>query len=154
MADGALKVLRVSKLVLGPTRLSGEVDLPTATDDVLRIKASGPVLDLADQIKQVTQGGGGSGAGRSWAVDLRIGKVLLGGGRALTDLVAHAESIDGTLRALQAKTAGAEQLRASITPVPNGRRLLVQAADTGALLRAAGPDRSHPWRAVIGRCDV
>ena len=133
MADGALRVLHVPKVVLGPTRLSGDVVFPAGPNGVLRIKASGPELDLADQIKQLKQGNGAA-SGRSWIVDLRFGRVLLGGGRALSDLVAHAESVGGKLRALQATTAGAEQLRASITPVANGRRLQVQAADTGALL--------------------
>lgn len=136
MADGALRVLRVPKVVLGPTRLSGEVAFPAGPNGVLRIKATGPELDVADQIKRLTDGGGvGAAGGRSWIVDLRFGRVSLGGGRALTDLVVHAESIGGKLRALQATTEGAEQLRASITPVANGRRLQVQAADTGALLR-------------------
>ena len=136
MLDGAPRVLRVPTVVLGPTRLSGEVVFPAEPGEALRVRATGPVLDLADQLKQVGGPGGSGGMGtRSVVADVRFGRVMLGEGRALTELAAHLELANGQIRALQATTTGVEQLRASVTPVPGGRRLIVQAADTGSLLR-------------------
>lgn len=133
-ADGALRVLQVEQLVLGPTRVSGEVVFPADGAGPVRVRASGPALDVSDQIDGMFDQGKGGAGGQAFVADVRFGRVLLGHGRVLTDVVAHAERTGGKLRSLQATTGGKEKLRASIAPVENGRRLLVQAADLGALL--------------------
>ena len=131
---GVPRVLQVEKLALGPTLVSGEVAFPGHAGGPIRVRASGPVLDVSDQIDGIFGSGAGGGVGQAFVADVRFGRVLLGHGRALTDVAAHAERTGGKLRSLQATTGGREKLRASIAPVQNGRRLLVQAADLGALL--------------------
>ncbi|MDT7952028.1 MAG: AsmA-like C-terminal region-containing protein, partial [Acetobacteraceae bacterium] len=134
MAAGKPRILHVERVVLGPTRLAGEVVFPAGSSGPLRVRARGPVLDLSEQIGELTKGGSGSG-GQDLIADVQFGRVMLGHGRNLVQLDAHVERIGGRLDALRATTGGAERLRASITPAPNGRRLRVEVADTGALLR-------------------
>jgi hypothetical protein len=132
---GEPRVLRVDEIVLGPTRLTGEIVFPAEPSGPIRVWATGPMVDLSDQIGSFTGGGSGGEKGQSFIADVRLGRVLLGHGRVLTEVAAHAERLNGRLQSLQATTGGKERLRASITPAPNGRRLIVQAADTGALLK-------------------
>ncbi len=134
MVDGAPRMLQVEQFVLGPTRIAGEVEFPADDTGPIRVQVSGPVLDVSDQVGGLFDGGASGGAGRSFIADVRFGRVMLGHGRLLTDVAAHVERIGGRLQSVQATTGGKERVRASITPVQNGRRLLVQAADLGALL--------------------
>lgn len=133
-AGGEPRILRIDEIVLGPTRLAGEVVFPAEPSQPIRVRATGPVVDLSDQISSFTSGPS-SGTGQSFIADVRLGRVILGHGRVLTEVAAHVEHVNGRLQSLQATTGGKERLRASITPAPNGRRLIVQAADTGALLK-------------------
>jgi hypothetical protein len=52
-------------------------------------------------------------------------------------VVAHAEDDGNHVVAMNLTTGGAEQIQASIRKEGNGRRLMVKAADAGAVLRAA-----------------
>ncbi len=138
LSGGEPRVLRIDEIVLGPTRLAGEVVFPAEASGPIRVMATGPVVDISEQVSALTSGGtggGSGGSGQSFVADVRFGRVMLGHGRVLTEVAAHAERAGGRLRSLQVATGGKERLRASITPVANGRRLLVHAADLGALLK-------------------
>ena len=133
MAGGQPRILRIDEVMLGPTRLAGEIVFPDDPSGPIRVRAAGPVVDVSEQIGSLT--GGSSGSGQSFIADVRFGRLLLGHGRVLTEVAAHVERLNGRLQSLQATTGGTERLRASITPAPNGRRLLVHAADLGTLLK-------------------
>jgi hypothetical protein len=75
--------------------------------------------------------------GPPWVADLRFDRVQASNGQVLTALTAHAENDGLRVGSLTLTTGGPEQIQASIRKAGNGRRLLVKAADGGALLRAA-----------------
>lgn len=138
LAGGQARALRIDEIVLGPTRLAGDIVFPADPSGPIRVRATGPVVDLSEQVSSLTgaeSGGTSGGSGQPFIADVRFGRVLLGQGRALSEVAAHVERTNGRLQSLQVTTGGKERLRASITPAPNGRRLLVQAADLGALLQ-------------------
>ncbi len=134
VVDGVPRVLQVEQLILGPTRVSGEVAFPPDETGPIRVRASGSALDVSEQVGSLFDGHAAGGPGRAFVADIRFGRVSLGHGRVLTDLAAHAERTGGKLQSLQATTGGREKLLVSLTPVENGRTLSVRAADLGALL--------------------
>ncbi len=143
MAGDKPALLALDPIVLGPTRARGEIRLPATPDEPVRVTLSGAVLDLSSGLpRKPAQGGtvrdGTAKDSTPWLADISFEQVLLAEGRSLAGLTAHAEYDGRRLRTLQAQSAGAERLQATIKPQGNGRQLSVRAADGGALLRALG----------------
>ncbi len=133
-------LLVLDRLVLGQTRAKGQVQFPAAPSQPIRASLAGPVLDLSS-LKNNGQAAPNASPpnqpGTPWIGDLHFDRVQAANGQALSGLVAHAENDGLRVTALDLNTGGAEQIRATIRKDGTGRRLQVQAADGGALLRAA-----------------
>ena len=136
MAGGRASVLTLDRLALGPTQARGQVRFPAAAGEPIRATLQGAVLDLAPQLarKDPTPGA----AGPPWVADVAFDRVLLAGERGLGGgVVAHAEHDGQRLARLEVRSGGAERVQLSLTPEGRSRRLVLQAGDGGALLRAA-----------------
>jgi hypothetical protein len=127
-------VLRLEKIVIGPTQATGEVDFAERPSDPIRVRLSGPQLDLSTELSAKPSRSADQD-NPSWVADVRFGRLVLAKGLALTGVTAHAEHDGRRLRVLQASSTGPEKIRAVIAPQGVGRRLSVQAADGGELLR-------------------
>lgn len=127
-------LLRVQHIVLGPTQASGEIMFPARPADPIRVRLSGPSLDLSNELS--AKPSRASEGEANWVADVHFDRVELGKGRALVGLTAHAEDDGKRLKALQATSTGPERLQASITPQGNGRRLSIRSGNAGALLGA------------------
>ena len=142
MAGDKPALLVLDPIVLGPTRAHGDIRLPTTPNEPIRATLAGAVLDLStglsSGLSRKPAQGGASKDGTPWVADISFDQVLLAEGRSMAGLTAHAEYDGRRLRTLQAQSAGAERLQATIKPQGNGRQLSVRAADGGALLRALG----------------
>jgi len=137
-SDGRPSLLEIDRITLGPTQASGEVHFPSRPGDPIRARLSGPVLDLSTQFAGSGGRGGGPAGSTPFIADARFEQVVLGHGRSIHGVSAHAEHDGKRLRVLQASSTGPEQLRAAIEPQGTGRRLSVRAADAGAVLRLLG----------------
>lgn len=134
---GRPPALVVDGAEIGRTRLNGRVQFgPTLT-----VSANGPVLDIGSLLEKDGSGrskgtGGDRKPGTPFVADAAFGEVLLGPGRRLTGVTAHADSDGATLRRASLNSTGPERLAATLVPDGRGRLLNAQAADGGALLRA------------------
>ncbi len=144
MAGDKPALLALDPIVLGPTGARGEIRLPATPTDPIRATLAGAVLDLSAELpRKPAQGGAAKDStppkdSTPWVADINFDQVLLAEKRSLAGVSAHAEYDGRRLRTLQAQSAGAERLQATIKPQGNGRQLSVRVADGGALLRALG----------------
>jgi hypothetical protein len=132
-ADPLLLVL--DRIELGPTRGRGQVRFPDRPSQPIRATLTGAVLDLAPQLAQQSTPPGAA-ADPPFVIDARFDRVLLAPNRGLGGLVAHAEHDGRRLTTLTATTMAPEQVELTIRPEGNRRRLRLNAADGGALLKA------------------
>ena len=137
MVGGKPRVLRFERIVLGPTRGHGEVRFPETPEQPIRVRLSGPLLDLSTQFEGGSVGGSSSGGKhQAWIADVDFERVLLAKSRPLGEVRAHAEDDGHRLKVLDATSGGPEQVRVVIAPQGQGRRLQVRAEDAGALFHA------------------
>jgi hypothetical protein len=133
-------LLRLERIVLGPTQASGEIRFPAATGGPIRARLAGPLLDLSTEFSgkpaNATVRSGSTEPDTPWIADVRFERVLLGKNRGIGGVTAHAEYDGRRLALLQANSTGPERVQAVIAPQGVGRRVSVRAADGGALLRA------------------
>jgi hypothetical protein len=134
LVDGRPLLLRLERVVLGPTQAAGDIVFPVRPKDPIRVRLAGPSLDLSTQLASKPARPAEGEA--NWVADLRFDRVELGRGKVLDGVVAHAEDDGHHLRALQVTSTGPARVQASITPQGNGRRLSVRAANAGALFEA------------------
>lgn len=134
MVGGRPLLLRLEKVVLGPTQASGEIHFAERPGDPIRVRVGGRQLDLSTELSAKPSRSAGQD-NPPWIVDARFERVVLAKGLALTGVVAHAEHDGRKLRVLQANSSGPEKLQAVIASHGVGRRLAVRATDGGALLR-------------------
>jgi hypothetical protein len=139
-------LLELDRLVVGQTQAKGQLQFAATPSQPIRATLSGPMLDLSALKKDAdpakTKDADPAMAtpakpGPPWIADLRFDRVQTAAGQALTAVVAHAEDDGSHVAAMTLTTGGAEQIQASIRKEGSGRRLLVKAADAGAMLRAA-----------------
>ena len=132
-------LLVLDRITLGPTQARGQVRFPATPAEPIRATLAGAVLDISTELRKPpgeTPKAAAKGEG-AWVADIRFDRVLLAENRGLSGVVAHAEN-DGTrLSLLTATSTGAEKLQVSLRPEGTGRRLVVRAADGGALLQGA-----------------
>ena len=183
-AAGKPSLLTMQHVVLGSgTDLHGTLRLPQRAGDAWQVALAGASLDASSQLER-----GATPAppptsepppGPAYVADLKLDRVLLGKGRWIADVVAHAEN-DGRLtrRAIAsartvvsgggAKGGGAPFLL-SIEPAGAARHLTATTTDAGALLLAldiddkmqggrmsiAGSyDDSRPDHPLAGRAEI
>ena len=127
-------LLVLDRIVLGPTRATGQIELPTKKGGPVRASLTGTVLDLRAELAR--SGGNESGPGTPFVADVRFDKVLLAEGRTVSGLTAHAEYDGTSVRVLRAQSSGPERLQAVIAPEGRTRRVSVRTTDGGALLQA------------------
>lgn len=137
MVGGRPLDITLDRLVLGGTRGRGRVLLPERPGAPIRATLAGEVLDLTAEL---SAGGepDGKGGQTPWSADVRFGRVVLGGQGGLSQVSGHAEHDGRRLRVLDVRSGGAEQAVVRLAPGAGGRRLMLSAADGGAVLRAAG----------------
>ncbi len=183
-------VLHVERAVVGRTEASGTVRFPQRPGGAVRADIAGPVLDLSSRLDPVpappdplspaaTAPAAGppspaavaatGRAGTPWVLDARFARVLLGRGRSIAPVSAHAEDDGRRLDAaqLQAGTgAGSLLLTVSAQPAPHPlaarppavppgsgtvRHVELQAADAGALLSSLDlTDQVRGGRLTLG----
>jgi hypothetical protein len=145
-------LLVLDRLAVGQTEAKGQVQFAGSPAQPIRATMSGSFLDLSGLKKDTEppkptpakappQPGspqpGPPKPGPPWIADLSFDRVQTPAGPVLSAVVAHAEDDGNHVVAMNLTTGGAEQIQASIRKEGNGRRLMVKAADAGAVLRAA-----------------
>ncbi|MBV9735945.1 MAG: hypothetical protein JO209_08540 [Acidisphaera sp.] len=145
-ADGKPTALHLDRIVLGATQAQGELRF-AAGPSPLRASLSGPSLDISGRFGAHRQPAAKPASadarpaedrpGPPWVADLRFGRVILGPGRALADVSAHAEDDGRVIRQarIDGRAGAADRFQLAITPAADGRHLSGSASDAGALLR-------------------
>ncbi len=130
--------LVLDRIVLGPTRASGQVELPSNPDQPLRASLTGTVLDLSAKLSRqpTPKPGASEEPGTALVADLRFDRVLLAGGHSISGVSGHVEYDGERLNALRLQSSGAERIQAVVVAEGRSRRVSVRAADGGAVLRA------------------
>ena len=124
-------MLRLDRLMLGPTQAAGEILFPSRPADPIRIRLAGPSLDLSTEL--AAKPGRPAETGPNWIADVHFDRVELGKGKVIGGVTVHAENDGRRLRVLHA-TAAAPSVQAVMEPQGSSRRISVQSADAGALL--------------------
>ncbi|MGI4975329.1 MAG: AsmA-like C-terminal region-containing protein [Janthinobacterium lividum] len=152
-------VLHIERALVGRTEASGTVRFPQHPGAPVRAAISGPVLDLSSRIegspapapapappppaRPPAAPSAPGPAGTPWVLDARFGRVLLGRGRSIAPVSAHAEDDGRRLDAAQLQAGDGDAsllLTVSAQPAPRTavpgtvRHVELQAADAGALL--------------------
>ncbi len=158
VAAGRPVSARFDEIRLGRTEARGEILFGAEASAPLHMRISGTALDLAPRFggaapATALKAAGpkpaarpppppptAAASGPSLITDASFGRVLLGPGRDLTDLVAHAEQAGETLQRAHVEALAGRNNRLTITLAPEaaGRALTVRAGDAGAVLRAFG----------------
>jgi len=138
MAGEKPSLLALDTVVLGSTRAHGEIRLPAAPNEPVRVTLAGAALDLSSALSRQSAPASSPNNRTSWIADIKFDQVLLAEGRNVGGVTAYAEYDGRRLRVLQAQSAGPERLQATLKPQGNARQLSIRAADGGALLRALG----------------
>ena len=158
--SGRLVRLRLTRLRLGRTEVSGETDFPGGGRPIV-VRLSGPVLDLASRFapRPTTPASSPASSPRSaatpapapppqrgppWTLAARFATVYLAGGETLADLTATGSNDGFVWRQLHldARIGGPGRLTLRIDPAAAGpagsRSLLVHASNAGALAHGLG----------------
>lgn len=139
-ASGHPNLVRIQRLVIGETTdVTGEIRLPERAGQPYGLTFAGSSLDVSslfDRKSPPKADTDPDAKGPAYKVDARLGRVLLAGGRALTQVTAKAEN-DGHSATFvrMAAVAGSGPVSISISPQRGGRALDATAADAGAMLR-------------------
>ncbi len=161
IGDARARRIVVSHFAVGRSSGAGRLDLPPPVRPgtapgmprrPLRIVMQGPVLDLSAAMGGVapaalparrgrppTMAATLASAGRAepvpWQADLAFGRVLMGRQAALAGVRAHLEDDGVRIETAQLAAAGPTAVSVQLLPEAGGRRLGVDIADGGALLR-------------------
>jgi hypothetical protein len=133
-------VLQFDQITLGRTEARGSVVLPHGAADPLKLTLRGPALDISSFLakRSGNRTPDHGKPGQRWIADLVFDRVILAKDETLAPVNLQAES-DGLHIARADVKAGAKgEVSATIVPVPGGRTLTVDSADSGAVLLAAG----------------
>ncbi len=154
-AAGRPASARFDEIRLGRTEARGELMFGAEPSAPLHLRINGTVLDLAPRFGAAAapKAAGPKSAAppppppppasaRSppLIADASFGRVLLGPGRELTDLVAHVETEGETLQRAHVEVLAGRgnRLTVTLTPEAAGRALTARVGDAGAVLRAFG----------------
>ncbi len=135
------KTVRLQRLIIGETtNVTGELRFPDRIGQPYVGTISGPSLDLSREFDRKAEASAKKPADTSGPVfrlDARLDRVLLAHDKSFSNVTAHVENNgDLTTSARLSASVGGAALNMSITPAPGGRRLVADAQDAGAMLRA------------------
>lgn len=148
--NGRTQMLHLDQVQIGRTAATGSLQFPSRPDQPISAALSGASLDLSaffgnspapagGKAPPVQHGTGAPASrGQPWRLDARFARVILAGGNVLAPFLAQAQDDGRHVTAADIAAGAAEQIRLTLTPQPNGRRLAGTAADAGALLRDLG----------------
>ena len=155
-AAGRPDTLKLRRAVLGPdTDLRAELRIPRGPGDPWRVNLAGASLDVTSQLeRKPTPDQAPPPAepppGPPYVVDVRLDRVVLGKGRYIAGVVAHAENDGRLMRAasISGRTVatgggvggGGAPFQLAIVPKDGVRQLTGGTADAGALLLALDID--------------
>lgn len=138
--NGRPNLVRIQRFILGKnTNITGDLRLPERDGQPYVANINGPSLDVSGEFDRKAEADPARAKPTTtppFRADVTIGRVMMAGGRPLSQVVAHVEN-DGTLTTSARLSAivGTGTVALSVTPVPGGRRLTAEAQDAGALLR-------------------
>jgi hypothetical protein len=174
-SGGRLEQVQLDRLVLGRTVAQGTVRLPETSAAPIVVNCTGSVIDLAQRLERRSMPRMPTTTepppGPPWMLDARFDRVLMAHGAALGNVVIHAENDGRVFRQLrldgQVGTRGPFLLQ--IVPDKGDRRLVVNAADAGELLRGLDYvptmqggtlsveghyEDAQPGRPLVGTADI
>jgi hypothetical protein len=168
-SDGKPALLTFDTLVVGRwTNAHGEVRPPSGPGAPWRVTLQGASIDASSLLKHEPPPSSPpppkpptAERGPAYAVDARFDHVVLGEGRSLDGVVAHAQSDGEVMDRLDVsgRTQQSAPFRLAIEPLPagprRGRQLTGSSADAGGLLRALGvvPDMRGGTLTLTGSYD-
>lgn len=148
---GHPSVLVIEQFAVGHSQGVGRIELPApGTQLPIGVALRGPVLDVMPFLVQSRARAAAkppdpapAPADLPWRADLAFRKVLFSAGRAFSGVTLHAEAKGTRLSNASLAIAGPTAITArlvpdKLAPARNGRRLVLDAKDTGALLAALG----------------
>ncbi len=139
VTDGAVRSIMIDRARIGKTDMHGAVQLPDGQP--IDIVLSGQQIDLSAELERpAEQTPSGGKPLPDWTVNGQFTRVLLARGERADSLVAQATSVGSSLRRLDVtgSIAPGSAFSAYIGGSAGSRRLTVDAADAGALLRGLG----------------
>ena len=140
-SDGKLAQVQLDRLVLGRTVAQATVRLPENTANPIEVNCGGSVLDLSQRMERTTPPHKPAARepppGPPWVLDAKFDRVLMARGAVLDGVTVHAVNNGSVFRQLRfdARTGAQGLIQMQIMPDGGGRRLVVNAADAGELLR-------------------
>ncbi len=141
LIGGQPRVLHLDTMKIGRTSARGSITFPRSGGDRTSITLRGQTLDLSSYFQKRsagTEADADDTPGKPWSADIQFDQAILAKDESLAPVALRAAS-DGVHITRCDFTAGpGGQVRAAITPVASGRRLTVDANDSGAVLLAAG----------------
>jgi hypothetical protein len=175
LTDGRISAVMVDQALLGSNDLHGTVRLPPG--GLIEADLSGPMLDLSAKLAERTPkrekppGSPPPPSGAPWDVTARFDQVRLAGNEIASGVVARVQD-DGTVMrmlSVSGETGPKAPFAASIGAAGGARRLTVNAANAGALLRGLGLvgsmeggrlaltgsyDDASPWHPLSGTAEI
>lgn len=138
---GALRQVRMSRLVLGGSALTLDVGLPAAGP--IAVTLGGSVLDLSRRLAKAAKPSRPKvppARGPAWTLAAKLARVRLAGGETLTAVRVRGAD-DGLIwsrLAVAAVEPGGKRLALMLAPAAAGRSLTLDAGDAGVLARGIG----------------
>jgi hypothetical protein len=141
MQGGAPRVLHLDAVKIGRTSARGTITFPRRPKDRLAVMLRGQTLDLSSYFQKRdagTESDDDDSPAKPWSADIGFDRAILAKDESLAPVSVRAES-DGTRITRGNVSAGPRgQVSGAIVPVPGGRKLTVNATDSGAVLLASG----------------
>jgi hypothetical protein len=141
LIGGQPRLLHLDTVKIGRTSARGTITLPRTAKDRLTVMLRGQTLDLSSYFQKRDSSGDAEDddtPGKPWSADIQFDQMILAKDEQLSPVSVRAES-NGTHISRGEVTAGpGGQVRGSIVPIAGGRKLTVNASDSGAVLLAAG----------------
>jgi hypothetical protein len=140
-SSGKLAQVQLDRLVLGRTIAQATVRLPQDRAGPIEVNCGGSVLDLTQRMERTTPPHkpvtSEPEPGPAWVLDAKFDRVLMAHGAAFDGVSVHAVNNGRWFQQLrlEGRTGAQGPIQLQITPDGGGRRLVVSAADAGALLR-------------------
>ena len=151
---GRISVMRLNRLVLGRSEISGTVQFPAAPGNgPIMVRVGGSQLDLSARYKRSTpprhHAPPEQRQGPEWTMDAHFDRALMAGGETFAPLTIHADNNGRAFERLRIDGALADKasFTLQIAPQAGVRNLTASTSDAGALMRAlnitAGVQEGH-----------
>jgi hypothetical protein len=144
LIGGQPRLLHLDAVKIGRTSARGSITLPRTAKDKLTVVLRGQTLDLSsyfekrDNSADTADTADDDTPGNPWSADIAFDQMILAKDEQLSPVAVRAESNGKHISRGDVTAGPGGQVRGSIVPVPGGRKLTVNASDSGAVLLAAG----------------